>query len=170
MPVKRGAGGKLQNYDSHGRYAKTNYSFLYEVKPSRKEKARRKEDARREALYHRAKNSKDPYLLEVFLAIEKEMPGEVVSVNAIKEDCNNHQKREFDIITKKCIIEVKGGTAKNKTKQYFAQKRFAEEHRKDYIIIAPNMAYGTKKFLQNEGFHIVANTTDLIQEMKKGTK
>lgn len=166
MPVKRGAGGKLQNYDSHGRYAKTNYSFLYEVKPSRKEKARRKEEARREALYHRAKNSKDPYLLEVFLAIEKEMPGEVTGVNEIRFDPNIGHPREFDILTKKCIIEVKG-KAKGSLSQLRAQQKYAEEHRKKHIVFSPDIPYGREKEYIKNGINIVKDFCVLLQIMRE---
>lgn len=170
MPVKRGAGGKLQNYDSHGRYAKTNYSFLYEVKPSRKEKARRKEEARRDALYHRAKNSKDPYLLEVFLAIEKEMPGEVTGVNEIRFDPNIGHPREFDILTKKCIIEVKGKQVRRKLTQLLQQKEYAISKGKNHIVFAPNILFPCKNDYENHGIKITTSISDMLKEIKEGKK
>lgn len=164
MPMKRGAGGRMQNYDSYGRYAK---AVRIPPMPTRKEKARQREERKREELFNRARKSKDPYLFDVYIAIETEMPGEVVAVNAIKEEPHTQKRREFDIITKKFIIEVKGGSGKDKTKQYFAQRDYAIEKRKQYIIVAPNMPYGTKKYLTKAGLVVVDHERDLIRKMKE---
>ena len=102
MPTKKGAGGRQQNYDSHtGRFTKTDYSKLYPPRePSRKEKAKKRELARREELRNRASNSKDPLLFDVFLAIENALPGSVLFVNETRDDPFLGKPRELDIITK----------------------------------------------------------------------
>ena len=122
MPTKKGAGGRQQNYDSRtGRFAKTDYTKLYPPqKPTRKEKARKREAQRREDLYNRARNSKDPLVFDVFCGIESEMPGSVQFVNEEKFDPRLGRPREFDIITKKCIIEVKSGRKPKGLKQFLA--------------------------------------------------
>ena len=134
MPTKRGAGGRQQNYDPRtGRFAKTNFALLFPPQPpTRKEKARKKEAQRRELLFHRAKNSRDPLVFDVFCAIEAELPGSVQFVNEYKFDPFLGKEREFDIITKKCIIEIKSGKKIKKglssapwivTKQYKRKNR-----------------------------------------------
>ena len=122
MPTKKGAGGRQQNYDPRtGRFTKTNYTNLFSpCKPTRKEKARKRETERRENLYNRAKNSRDPLIFDVFLAIEKNLPGSVRFVNEIREDAFSNKRRELDIITKKCIIEVKSGRKPKGLKQFLA--------------------------------------------------
>ena len=77
MPTKKGAGGRQQNYDPHtGRFTKADYAKLYPPRePTRKEKARKKEEQRREVLYNRAKNSRDPWLFEVFARSNLMCPG-----------------------------------------------------------------------------------------------
>ena len=109
MPTKKGAGGRLQNYDpTTGRFAKTDYAKLYPPRePTRKEKARKREAARREFLFDRAKKSRDPLVFDVFCEIERNLPGSVQAVNENKFDPLIERPRELDIITKKCIIEVK---------------------------------------------------------------
>ena len=103
MPTKKGAGGRQQNYDPRtGRFAKTDYAKLYPPRePTRKEKARKREEERRKALFNRAKNSRDPLIFDVFCAIESELPGSVQFVNENKFDPHIGQPRELDIITKK---------------------------------------------------------------------
>jgi len=106
MPTKKGAGGRQQFYDSRGRYAKLVIEAPHLYKKSRKERASQKELLRREILYNRAKKSKDTFLFEVFQEIEKEMPGEILAVNEKRYDEGIKANREFDIISKRSIIEI----------------------------------------------------------------
>ena len=108
MPTKKGAGGRQQNYDPRtGRFAKTDYAKLYPPRePTRKEKARKREEERRKALFNRAKNSRDPLIFDVFCAIESELPGSVQFVNEEKFDPGLGRSRELDIITKRCRFSL----------------------------------------------------------------
>ena len=127
MPTKKGAGGRQQNYDPHtGRFAKTDYAKLCYTPPSRREKAKKREAARREVLYNRANNSNDDYLFEVYTHIEQELPGSVQFINEKFYDTLSMKKRELDIVTRKCIIEVKGKKVRSCLSQFLEQKRFAE--------------------------------------------
>jgi hypothetical protein len=69
MPTKKGAGGRQQNYDPRtGRFAKTDYTKLYLPKePTRKEKARKREEERRQNLFNRAKTVEIPWSLMFFV-------------------------------------------------------------------------------------------------------
>ena len=167
---KKGAGGRLQNYDSHGRYAKTNYFISESPKESKKEKAQRREKHRREELFNRVKKSKDPYLFDVFLAIEDEMPGEVVGVNTKKFDCNIGHEREFDIITKNCIIEVKGQQVRRKLTQFLQQKSYAESKRKRHIVFAPEILSACQRDYEKNGIVITKSLNELIRIIKEFKK
>ncbi len=170
MPTKKGAGGRLQNYSSTtGRYVKTNYELLDPPKPpSRKEKARRREAVRRETLYNRAKNSRDPLVFDVFCAIEAELPGSVQFVNEEKFDSALGRPRELDIVTRKCIIEVKSGPKPSRAlKQFLGQKRYAENRGKNHIVFAPEMPTMAKNEHRKSGIIITGNLQKLIKLIKE---
>jgi hypothetical protein len=169
MPTKRGAGGRQQNYDPRtGRFAKTNFALLFPPQPpTRKEKARKKEAQRRELLFHRAKNSRDPLVFDVFCAIEAELPGSVQFVNEYKFDPFLGRKREFDIITKKCIIEVKSGEVSRRLKQLKGQMNYAKSKNKHHVLYAPGIRLATKKDYEKHGITIKTTIKDLIQQIKE---
>ena len=168
MPTKKGAGGHQQNYDPHtGRFAKTDYAKICYTPPSRREKARKREVERREALFNRAQKSKDPLVFDVFCEIERNLPGAVQFVNEIKFDAFLSREREFDIITRKCIIEVKSGTKpRGALKQFLGQKQFAESKNKHHIVFAPNMPQTAKKQHRKSEITITGNLNKLINLIK----
>lgn len=174
MPKKKGAGGRLQNYDSKtGRFAKTDYIKFFEEKPlyTRKEKAIKKEENRREQLFNRAKNSKDELVFEVFCEIEKKLPGCVQFINAQRFDPFINKPREFDIITRKSIIEVKSGKSGSKLyKQFLSQKKYAESRKKQHIVFAPNLSNMARCCFENGGIKIVKDYESLIREIKEFEK
>lgn len=170
MPTKKGAGGRQQNYDSRGRYSKTYYFTFETPKISKREKARRKEEKRRSELYERASVSKDKYLFDVYLALEKNFPGIVLGVNVFKYDENIKKIREFDIIAKKYIIEIKGESVKKCTKQFLSQKKYCEVHKKDYLVFSPNINGMRKYAYFKMGIKIFCTINEMIsfiKEMKK---
>ena len=169
MPTKKGAGGRQQNYDPRtGRFAKTDYAKLYPPRePTRKEKVQRREAQRKEGLFNRAKNSKDPLVFDVFCAIEAELPGSVQFVNEYKFDPFLGHKREFDIITKKCIIEVKSGEVSRRLKQLKGQMNYAKSKNKHHVLYAPGIRLATKKDYEKHGITIKTTIKDLIQQIKE---
>jgi hypothetical protein len=172
MPMKKGAGGRQQNYNAHtGRYEKIDYAKLYYTPPSRKEKAERRRNLKRDELYNRAVKSKDPYLLEVFCEIENALPYHVQFVNEQKFDSFINDNRELDIITKKCIIEVKSGeNGRKMEKQFFAQKRYAESKNKQHIIFAPNLPTMARINFEKKGFTITNDLKKLTHFIKEYEK
>jgi len=167
MPTKKGAGGRQQNYDSHGRYAKTDYAKLYYTPPSRKQKAQKRRDAKQEELFNRAKNSKDKYVFEVFCEIETALPYHVQFVNENKFDPFINNSRELDIITKKCIIEVKSNKVKRCLNQFLQQKRYAEYKNKHHIVFAPTIPTMAKIDYEKHGVKIVKDYKSLINAIKE---
>ncbi|MBO5286254.1 MAG: hypothetical protein J6B16_05090 [Clostridia bacterium] len=168
MPTKKGAGGRQQNYDSRGRYTKTDYAKLYYTPPSRKEKTQKRKDSKREELFNRARNSKDKYLFEVFCEIEKALPYHVQFVNETKFDPFINDIREFDIITQKCIIEVKSGSNGRKMENQFkSQKRYAEYKNKQHIVFAPNLPIMTIINFKRKGFNITNDIKMIINTIKE---
>ena len=172
MPTKKGGGGRQQNYNPRtGRFVKMGFVGLEKKVVSRKEKAREKEKNRREILYNRAKNTKDPLLFEVFCEIEAELPGIVQFVNEYKYDSFIGGQRELDIITRKCIIEVKSGVKPTKAlRQFLSQKRYAEAKNKKYIVFAPSIPTMAKIQHKKSGITIISNKQDLITTIKEYEK
>ena len=172
MPTKKGAGGRQQNYDPRTeRFTKTNYADTFlNYTPSRREKSRKKEAERRNNLYNRAKNCRDPLVFDVFLAIEEKSPGSVKFVNETREDPFVKKRRELDIITKRCIIEVKSGKKPKGLKQFLAQKRYAEMLGKKHIVFAPNILTMAKISHEKNGIFIVKDFKTLIDNITESEK
>ena len=171
MATKIGAGGRQQNYDPHtGRYTSTTFCRPPEI--VKEEKKRLKERLRREELFNRAQNSRDPLVFETFRAIESVLPGHVQAVNIKKNDPAISDLREFDIITKKCIIEVK--SSKHLTrgeKQFPAQKRYAEvEAHKHYFVFAPNVSRASVAKFFDMGIVVINTHRKLVNIIKEYEK
>ena len=168
MPTKKGAGGRQQNYNSRtGRYEKVDYAKLYYIPPSRKEKTQRRRELKKEELFNRARNSKDKYIFEVFCEIERVLPYHVQFVNENKFDPFINNVREFDIITKKCIIEVKGNKVKRCLNQFLQQKKYAECKNKQHIVFAPTIPTMTKIDYEKHGIKIVKDYKSLVNTIKE---
>ena len=137
---------------------------------TRKEKARKREEERRRNLFNRAKNSKDEFLFETYCEIERVFPGTVILVNEKIIDPFTGFERELDIITKKCIIEVKGKKVRHCLTQFQAQQRIAERKNKTHIVYAPNILDRTKYDYEKNGIKIASNFEKLINIMKEYEK
>ena len=172
MPTKKGAGGRQQNYDPHtGRFAKKDYTKLYPPRElTRKEKAQKREEQRRENLFNRAKNSKDEFLFETYCEIERAFPGTVISVNEKIIDPFTGFERELDIVTKKCIIEVKGKKVRHCLAQFQAQKRLADLKNKVHIVFAPKILSRTQYDYEKNGIKFANDFGTLIKMMKEYEK
>ncbi len=164
---KIGAGGKLQNYDSKGRYCKNNYFDFTPPAFTKKEIRRRKEEKRRQELYEKAKNSDDAYVFDVYLTLEKAMPGVVIGVNEYRLDENIGKPREFDIITKKCIIEVKSEKAAKKEKQLLAQLKYANSHKLKHFLYSPTITRARKYEYEKNGINVSKTLDELIRKLKE---
>ena len=168
MPTKKGAGGRQQNYNARtGRYEKIDYAKLYYRPPTRKEKTQKRRESKQEELFSRAKNSKDELVFEVFCEIEKALPFHVQLVNDKKFDPFINDNREFDIITNKCIIEVKSKCASKSLKQFLHQTRYAKSINKQHIVFAPNIRTMTRLDYEKHGITIVKDYASLINTIKE---
>ena len=164
---KIGAGGKLQNYDSKGRYCKNNYFDFTPPAFTKKEIRRQKEEKRRQELYEKAKNSDDAYVFDVYLALEKAIPGVVIGVNEYRLDENIGKPREFDIIAKKCIIEVKSGDVVKREKQFLSQLKYTKLHGLQHFIFAPDINKIRTYQYTKDGFDISKTLDELIRKVKE---
>ncbi len=76
--------------------------------------------------------------------------------------------REFDIITQKCIIEVKSGSNGRKMENQFkSQKRYAEYKNKQHIVFAPIIPIMAKIDYEKHGIKIVKDYKSLINKIKE---
>ena len=164
---KIGAGGKLQNYDSKGRYCKNNYFDFTPPVFTKKEIRRRKEEKRRQELYEKAKISDNAYVFDVYLALEKAVPGVVIGVNEKIIDENIGKLREFDIIAKKCIIEVKSGDVVKKGGQFLAQLKYTKLHGLHHFVIAPDINRIRTYQYTKDGFDISKTLEELVRKVKE---
>ena len=163
---KIGAGGKLQNYDSKGRYCKNNYFDFTPPTFTKKEIRRRKEEKRRQELYEKAKCSDDAYIFDVYLALEKAIPGVVIGVNEKLLDENIGKPREFDIITKKCIIEVKSKAVKCES-QLLAQLRYTNLHKIKHFLYSPTITRVAKYEYEKNGIDVSKTLDELVRKVKE---
>lgn len=167
MRTKKGAGGRQQNYDSHGRYAKT----VYQAPPlSRREKSEIRRKNVIEKFCIAADKKRDPLVKQVLLKIEEAIPYAVQCVNENKFDALHNKVREFDIITRRVIIEIKSGKARHVLSQLVEQKEYADYRNKKYVVFAPNIAFGTKNEYNRNGIEIKTNIHDLIKFIKENEK
>lgn len=168
MPLKPGPNGTMRKYSSfNGRYEKMTidemFSYFANNKKATKEQ---KKINRQKDLDARAAKSKDPYLYEVYKFIESRFPystefiNEKVFINKISG------AREMDIITKKCIIEIKSGKKPRASTQGLIQKDYASKHGRKAIIYAPNILPRVKLEYQKHGLTICSNKDELYKEMK----
>ena len=103
--------------------------------------------------------------------IEAELPGSMQFVNEEKLDSVLGRPRELDIITKKCIIEVKSGPKPSRAlKQFLGQKRYAESRGKKHIVFAPEMPTMAKNEHRKSGIIITGNFQKLIKLIKEYEK
>ncbi len=178
MPLKRNKSGKLQYYDSRtGRYGhmspELKIKMFFETmngpprpKPSKRERL----ELMRQALENRARNSPDKYLYEVFKVIDANFDHCIQYINQKLLDKNINHTREFDIITKHTIIEIKSGKATKKTKQLFGQLQYAKAHNKAHIVYAPEISYATKREYVKMGICITTNINELLNEIRRYEK
>jgi hypothetical protein len=99
------------------------------------------------------------------------LPGSVRFVNEQCYDENIKQRREIDIITKKCIIEVKSGKkVKGGQKQFLGQQKYAGTIKKQHIVFAPNMLTTAKMVHERHGIKIARDYNTLINYIKEYEK
>jgi len=166
MPYKKGPKGTLRYYrKSDDRYCDDPASAYDHTK--RKLSKKEKELLRSENLFKQAKNSKDQNLFDVFCLLEKLRPGCVRYINASVYDKNIKSEREIDIITDRSIYEIKSGHAKHKTRQYIAQRKFAFDKGKDYLVYSPDCRKHQLDCLKAEGFKVFTQLNDLADYERK---
>ena len=170
MRLKRNKAGRLQYYDSKGRYSNMQSLIVCSSIEAVKESLKRKKALNfKKALREKAlkANRKNPYLIEVFDSIEKNIPNEILDV-----ECNMNSKftshvRSLDIVTKKYIIEVKSGKSKGKDRQLYAQHLYATRINKKALVFAPNMDSNSEERYKRKGIIIFRNLNKMIKYMKE---
>lgn len=170
MPTKIGGGGKQQAYGYNGRYCKSNSQTFAQVKLSKREKTRKKRANIINSFCEQADKKGDYLVKETFLEIEKAIPNSVQLVNQNKYDDIHLKTREFDIMTKKVIIEVKSGKARKCLTQLQEQNKFANSKGKKYVVYAPNILDGAKRDYIRNGIVIKTKISDLINFIKENEK
>ena len=98
------------------------------------------------------------------------MPGSVQHANEKVYDSNIKRTREFDIITKKCIIEIKSKSVARCLRQFLLQKNYADNNKKHHVVFAPDILFNTKSAYEKCGVKIVKTTTELINFIKENEK
>ena len=106
-----------------------------------------------------------------FCEIEAALPGVVQFVNEEKFDPGLGRPRELDIVTKRCIIEVKSGPKPSRAlKQFLGQKRYADSRGKKHIVYAPEMPTMAKNQHGKSGITITGDLRNLIKLIREHEK
>jgi len=166
MPYKKGPNGTLRAYCSkNGRYTKMSFEQIMEQFHSspKKKSHLQKEQEKTNSLLNRAKHSKDEFVGELCLFIERIKPGVLRHVNIHLYDKQLHFTREVDIVTSHALIEVKSRTGKHALKQFLAQKRISESLGKRYYVFAPNMSDTRYNEYTKHGIRIIRTKEQLIE-------
>ena len=167
MTYKKGPKNTLRYYDpSTGRYAS---SLRFDNAQPKKEKLSKKEkdELKKESLYNHAAKTKDKYVYDLFLELEKNNPGCVIIVNEKVYHKKIKQPREIDLMTKDYIIEVKSGKAKHASSQFINQKNLANNLNKKHIVYAPDITDKKYNELKQKGIDVVRTKQDLLRKVIK---
>lgn len=165
MPIKAGPNGTTRHYDSRtGRYCS---GFSIPQTTKNKKTFAEKEKERIQNLANKAENSKDKNIFEIYSLLEQLRPGSVRHINEVLRDQVSKKDREIDIITDKCVYEIKSGKAKHKVKQFNAQLEFAKGRNKDYVIYSPGSGKHQVDVLKSKGFNVFTSIDDLIKYERK---
>ena len=163
MPVKKGGGGKPQEYDpSNGRYGSGSIGTISKTFGPQPQgpKVLTRSLLRKKRLDERAANSEDPLLPDVYNNIQTWVCGCVMKVNE-KYYLSPGHNGEIDIETRHLVIEVKSGTARHFVKQFTQEAAYAKIRNKEFIVFAPNMSQTRKNLARKLGFNVVSTDREL---------
>lgn len=160
MNMKIGAGGKLQNYDTKGRYCKTINPIIHpKEKPKEKSKIKMRLEYFNNVIL---KHANEMYLKDAFDVLCSICPREIQYAN--REIYKNGIRwGEIDLETTKVVIEVKGRIARGHYNQYIKEAGYAKIKHKDFLIFAPGISKVSKRQLLSK-YNINVITT--IEELK----
>lgn len=169
MPYKKGPKNTLRYYSSStGRYENAPFSEALRMLEQKHKKTKEEKDAiQKEMLFNKANHSKDRYLLDVFLYLEKNCPNCVKMVNEKLYHKSIHKTREVDIVTKNAIIEIKSGRVRRRTTQLLRQKDLSKEYKKKHVVYAPDITDKKCNELRNKGIDVVRTKHELLERVKK---
>ncbi len=176
MRKKKNKAGNMQNYDSKGRYCEDpiKKKLRLESEKAAKEAHEYERKIRNrltflENLRNRVARKNDPYLCEAFDLIANARRDCIIDANFKTWDDVNHCNREFDIRTKRCLIEVKK-TGKGSSNQLLAQKAYCDKKNLYHIVYSPEMPYGRVCAFRQKGLTIITKRnglTDIIKRYEK---
>lgn len=165
MPYKKGPNGSLRFYDSRtGRYASSFANIQFSKKKMSKEE---KKLIKKESLFNHAAKTKDKYVYDLFLELEKMKPNCVIIVNEKVYHKKIGKPREIDIMTDKFIIEVKSGKAKHRSSQFISQQDLASNLDKKHIVYAPDISDKKYNELKQKGIIVTRTKKELLERVIK---
>lgn len=106
-------------------------------------------------------------MFEIYSIIEKISPGSVTHINHKYYDKETNKYREFDIMSKTTIYEIKSGKARHKYKQYSAQKNIADRLKKNYVVFSPNSSNYQINVLKKCGINIFNDIENFVDNERK---
>jgi len=166
MPLKRGPNNTFRFYSSAtGRYEKNPLQYL-EIIQKKKLTKKERDILVFQSFCNRAKQVGDPLLLETYKIIYQSYPRTVKHIGEKVFIPKEKRSREFDIICKNAIVEVKSSTHPQHVAQLLAQKDYADDVGLKHIIYAPNIASKPKKTYLEFGLIVATSSQELIKELE----
>lgn len=163
MPYKKGPNNTIRYYDSStGKYASSFSNIQFAKEKMSKEE---KEMLKKESLFNHASKTKDKYVYDLFLELEKTKPGCVIIVNEKVYHKKIKQPREIDLMTKDYIIEVKSGKVKHRSTQFLSQQDLSNDLGKKHIVYAPDISDKKYNELREKGIDVVRTKKDLMERV-----
>ena len=94
-------------------------------------------------------------------------PGETLAVNGKYFDPKIGDKREIDIFTQTCVVEVKGGVVSHKAGQFLGQMAFSEARGRKHIVFAPGITKARYLAYTKQGIIIARDKAELVQLIRE---
>lgn len=175
---EKGAGGKLQNYDSKGRYA-SSPSLLEQWAMEAKKKSKEPSKLEKRLMHFEtliARKPNEEFIEEVYNVLKDVCPKKILYVLHTRYDEYGNRWGELDFETTRCVIEVKGGHARGNFTQYKKESDYAKSKNKLFYVYAPRFTKARAYELRVKNqMQVITNTDDLRKIMtaihrKKGKK
>lgn len=162
MGYKLNKAGKLQAYDSKGRYT-SNGSKIERQKPTNYEKRMKKLKQLEEKILLKG----DPLVIDVFRELTKWNYKLITDAHRIIKKPDHNTFTELDLETSKLIIEVKSGSSMGNLQQFLKQKQYADLAKKKYIVYGPLFSKRSIEGYNKEEIVILKNMGELIKYIKE---
>lgn len=156
MKLKRGAGGKPQYYDRHGRYCKqSDNPIIGELR----KKPKWQNKLSYEETIIKSKNKE--YVMDVFNILKEICPNKIQHAHKTYYNKNGTKWGEIDLETNNVVIEVKGKNAYDHLRQFIKEQQYSINKNKSFFVFAPGMHWATRRDLEKNKIEVIQDFDSL---------